>query len=65
MDYWGRCDSRALSDPRLLGSKEIDAIKRGDNFTTHEQFLQVVAVTELFVAKDSEPKIRGDIPVLV
>ena len=50
---------------QLLRREKIDAIQRGDNFTAHEQFLQIVAVTELFVAKDAQPKICVDTLVFV
>jgi hypothetical protein len=43
----------------LLRRKEIDAIECGDDFTANEQFLQIVAIAELFVAQDANPKIRG------
>jgi hypothetical protein len=65
MDYWARSDFGALPDPRLLRREKIDAIQRGDNFTAHEQLLQVIAVTELFVAEDAQPKICGGVSILV
>ncbi len=51
--------SASCRNPKRLRCEKIDAIERGDNFTTNKQFLQVIAVAELFVAKDAEPKIRG------
>jgi hypothetical protein len=64
-DYDERSDFGALRDPRVLGREKIDAIQRGDDFTAHEQLLQVVAVTELFVTEDADPKVRGGVSILV
>jgi hypothetical protein len=65
MDYWTRSDFGASPDLRPLRREKIDAIQRGDNFTAREQLLQVVAVAELFVAEDADPKACGDVSVLV
>lgn len=65
MDYWLRSDFGALPDLRLLRRQKVDAIQRGDNFTAHEQLLQIVAIAELFVAEDSDPKVCGGISILV
>jgi hypothetical protein len=65
MDYWLRSDLGAFADPRLLRREKIDAVQRGDDFTAHEQLLQVVAVTELFIAEDAGPKVRGGVSILV
>jgi hypothetical protein len=44
---------------KLLRREKIDAIERGDDFTASKQLLQIVAIAELFVAKEAEPKIPG------
>jgi hypothetical protein len=65
MDCWLRSDFGALPDPGVLRREKIDAIQRGDNLTTGEQLLQVIAIAEIFVAEDAQPKICVDIPVFV
>ena len=47
------------------GREEISVIERGDDFTANEQLFQIVAIVELFVAEDAQPKIRGANPGLV
>jgi hypothetical protein len=42
-----------------LRYEKINAIERGDDFTTNEQLLQIVATAEPFVAEDTTPKIGG------
>ncbi len=52
--------NRAVVGTRnLLRREKINAIERGDDFTANEQLLPIVAIAELFVAGDAEPKIRG------
>ena len=41
----------------MLSREKIHGIERGDDFTTDQQLLQIVAITELFVAEDADPKI--------
>jgi hypothetical protein len=65
MDCWLRSDFGASPDPRSLRRQKIDAIQRGDNFTADEQLLQIIAVAELFVAEDADPKVGGGVSVLV
>lgn len=65
MDYWARSDLGASPAPRLLRREKIDAIQRGDDFTAHEQLLQVVAITEFLIAQDAEPEIRRGVSILV
>jgi hypothetical protein len=45
--------------------EEINVIERGDDFTAGEQLFQIVAIAELFVAEDAQPKIRDANPGLV
>jgi hypothetical protein len=45
--------------------EEINAIEGGDDFTASEQFFQIVAMAELFVAEDALPKIRAANPGVV
>lgn len=55
-------DLGGLRYPKSLRREKIDAIERGDDFTTNEQLLQIVAVAKLFVAQDAKPEIRrGDL----
>ena len=54
-----------LRHPQVLRRQKIDAIKGGDDFTAHEQFLQIVAITKFFVAEDAKPEIRGGSLLLV
>ena len=49
----------------LLRREKISAIEHGDDFTAGEQLLQIVAIAELFVAKDAEPKPFGGNLILV
>jgi hypothetical protein len=65
MDYWARSDFSASPDPRLLRREKIAAIQGRDNLTADEQLLQIVAVAELLIAQDAQPKICVDLPVCV
>jgi hypothetical protein len=46
-------------DPNRLRREKIDAIERRDDLTANQQLLQIVAIAELVIAQDAEPKIRG------
>jgi hypothetical protein len=48
---------RVCANPKLLRREKINGIQRGDDFTTDQQLLQIVAITELFVAENADPKI--------
>lgn len=48
---------RVCLNPNLLRREKINGIQRGDDLTTDQQLLQIVAITELFVAEDAHPKI--------
>jgi hypothetical protein len=65
MDYWARSDFGASPDSPVLRREKIDAIQRGDNFTPHEQLLQVIAIAQLFVAENADPKVCGSVSILV
>jgi hypothetical protein len=65
MNYWERYDFGASPNPRQLRREKIDPIKRGDDFATNDQLLQIVAIAQLLVAKNAQPKICVDIPVCV
>jgi hypothetical protein len=58
MDYPGALRFRRAGCSRLLRREKVDAIQRRDDFAANEQFLQIIAVTQLFVAEDAKPKIR-------
>jgi len=49
----------------LLRREKIDGIERGDDFTSNEQLLQIVAVAEFFIAEEAAPKIRDGVSLLV
>ena len=44
-------------NPESLRRQKIGGIQRGDDFTTDQQLLQIVAITKLFVAENADPKI--------
>jgi len=48
---------RVCRNPNLLRREKFNGIQRGDDLTTDQQLLQIVAITELFVAEDADPKI--------
>jgi hypothetical protein len=41
----------------FLGGEEIKPIEGRDDLTTDDQFLQVIAVTQIVVSEDSRPEI--------
>ena len=49
----------------LSRREEVNGIQRGDDFTACQQLLQIVAIAELFVPEDADPKIRGALPGFV
>ena len=49
----------------LSGREKIDGIERGDDFTAGQQLLQIVAIAELFIPEEADPKIRGAPPGFV
>jgi hypothetical protein len=49
---------------KQLRREKIHAIERGDDFATHKQLLQVVAIAELVVTKKADPKVCGGVSVL-
>ena len=58
--------NRPFGRTRNLSRREkIDGIERGDDFTAGQQLLQIVAIAELFVPEDADPKIRGALPGFV
>ena len=56
-DYWRTLMGQICGNPKLLSRQKFNGIQRGDDFTTDQQLLQVIAITELFVAEDAHPKI--------
>jgi len=42
---------------KSLRRQKIGGVQRGDDFTTNQQLLQIVAITKLFVAENANPKI--------
>ena len=42
--------------------EKIDRIQRGDDLTTDQQFLQIVAIAQFFVGQDAEPEVFGNGP---
>lgn len=51
-----RCGASLAFAMSLLGGDEIDGIERRDNLTANDQLLQVAAISEGFVTKDSKPE---------
>lgn len=56
-DYWRTLIGRACGNSKLLRREKVNGIQRGDDFTTDQQLLQIIAIPELFVAEDADPKI--------
>jgi hypothetical protein len=48
---------RVCVNPKSLSCEKFNGIQRGDDFTTDQQLLQIVAITELLIAEDARPKI--------
>jgi hypothetical protein len=51
--------SAVFPGTNLLRREKIDTVQRGDDFTAHEQLLQIVAIAELVIAKKTDPEIPG------
>jgi hypothetical protein len=56
-DFWRTLARRMGENPESLRRQKIGGIQRGDDFTTDQQLLQIVAITKLFVAENADPKI--------
>jgi hypothetical protein len=56
-DYWRALIGARLPKPKLLSREKVNGIQGGDDLATDQQLLQIVAITELFVAEDADPKI--------
>lgn|GEM_PF-6567379 len=54
---WRTRIGRPCGNSKLLRREKVNGIQRRDDFTTDQQLLQIVAITELFVAEDADPKI--------
>jgi hypothetical protein len=52
-----RAEGARCRNHNLLRREKINGIQRDDDFTTDQQLLQIVAITELVVSKDANPKI--------
>jgi hypothetical protein len=50
---------RSPGNANSLGREEIDPVEGGDDLAACEQFLQIVAIAELFVAEKAEPESFG------
>src|SRR5687768_10744202 len=42
---------------RGSGREKVDRVQRGDDLTTDQQFLQIVAVAQFFIRQDVEPEV--------
>jgi hypothetical protein len=42
---------------RVSGREKVDRIQRGDDLTTDQQLLQIVAVAQCFVRQDAKPEV--------
>jgi hypothetical protein len=45
-----------------LSREKIDRVQRGDDLTTDNQFLEIVAIAQFFVRQNAEPEILGKGP---
>jgi hypothetical protein len=60
--FRARRDPAVADEANLLRGEQIGGVEGSDDFAPDEQFSQIVAITELFVAKKANPKIRGRSP---